>query len=99
MGMDIFKRPAITKVVHPVVGKGAVYEDTGKDSKSRTSEISVVGKDTVDGKEAFWMQFVSTEPDGKTVVGKTLITTSDFQFHRMIIQPPGQQAMEMPDAT
>jgi len=53
MGMDIFKRPAITKVMHPVVGKGAVYEDTGKEAKPRTSEISVVGKDSVDGKEAF----------------------------------------------
>lgn len=96
MGMDIFKRPSITKAFHPVIGKGAVYEDTGKEAKPRTTEISIVGKDSADGKEAYWMQFVSTEPDGKSYVGKTLITLDDFQFHRMIVQPPGQQAMEIP---
>jgi hypothetical protein len=96
MGMDIFKRPAITKVFHPVVGKGAVYEDTGKDAKSRTTEISIVGKDSADGKDGYWMQFVATESDGKTFVGKMLITGDDFQPHRMIVQQPGQQAMEMP---
>ena len=43
MGMDMFKRPAITKVFHPVVGKGAAYLDTDKDgrppapAKSRSS--------------------------------------------------------------
>lgn len=96
MGMDIFKRPAITKVFRPVVGKGAVYLDTTKDGKTRNSEISIVGKDSVEGKEGFWMQFVSGEPDGKTMVGKSLITPGDFQFHRMIIQMAGQPAMEMP---
>jgi hypothetical protein len=96
MGMDIFKRPSITKAFHPVIGKGAVYQDTGKEAKPRTTEISIVGKDSADGKEAYWMQFVSTEPDGKSYVGKTLITLDDFQFHRMIVQPPGQQAMEIP---
>jgi hypothetical protein len=96
MGMDLFKRPSIMKVFHPVVGKGAVYLDTDKDGKtSRTTEIAVVGKDSFEGKESFWMQFVSTDPQGKTFIGKSLITPGDFQFHRMIIQPPGQQAMEM----
>jgi hypothetical protein len=96
MGMDLFKRPAIAKVFHPVIGKGAVYASTDKNGKDRKSEIAIVGKDSFEGQEAYWMQFVSTDPDGKTYIGKTLITPSDFQFHKMIIQPPGQQAMEMP---
>jgi hypothetical protein len=97
MGMDMFKRPAIAKVFHPVVGKGAVYLDTDKDGKTtRTTEIAIVGKDSFEGKEGFWMQIYSTDPQGKAFVGKSLITPGDFQFHRMIVQPPGQQAMEMP---
>jgi hypothetical protein len=96
MGMDLFKRPAITKVFHPVIGKGAVYVGTGKDGKiTRTTEIAIVGKDSFEIKEGFWMQIVSTDPQGKTFVGKSLITPADFQFHRMIIQPPGQQAIEI----
>src|SRR6202040_906868 len=70
MGMDLFKRPAITKVFHPIVGKGAAYLSTDKDGKTRNSEISVVGKDSVDGKEGFWMEFVSNDNNGKSVVGK-----------------------------
>src|SRR5258708_25494186 len=97
MGIDMFKRPSIAKLFHPVGGKGAVYLDTDKDGKtSRTSETAVVSKDSFEGKESFWMQIVSTDPQGKMFVGKSLITPGDFQFHRMIIQPPGQQAMEMP---
>ncbi len=96
MGMDIFQRPSITKAFHPVVGKGAAYLSTGKDGKTTNSEITIVGKDSTDGKEGFWMEFYSTDATGKAVVGKVLITVGDFQFQRMIIQPPGQQAMEMP---
>ena len=97
MGMDLFKRPAITKAFHPVVGKGAVYVDAGKDGKNtRTTEIAVVGKESIEGQEAFWMQFVSTDEQGKTIVGKSLITPADFQMHRMIFQQQGQQAMELP---
>jgi hypothetical protein len=59
-------------------------------------EISVVGKESVDGKDAFWMQFYSEDGKGQKLVGKSLITRDDFQFHRMIIQPPGQQPMELP---
>ena len=97
MGMDMFKRPSITKVFHPVVGRGAVYLDTDKDGKtSRTSEIAVVAKESFEGKEGFWMQIYSADSQGKAFVGKSLITPGDFEFHRMIIQPPGQQAMEIP---
>ena len=96
MGMDIFKRPSITKAFHPVVGKGAAYQSTDKNGGTRNTEIGVVGKDSAEGKDGFWMEFVSAANDGKQMVGKVLITTDDFQFHRMIFQQPGQQAMEMP---
>lgn len=96
MGMDLFKRPAITKAFHPVVGKGAAYANTDKDGKpTRSTEISIVGKDSADGKDGYWMEFMSDDA-GKVVLGKVLITLDDFQFHRMIFQPAGQQAMEMP---
>jgi hypothetical protein len=88
MGMDMFKRPAI----HPVVGKGAVYLDTDKDGKtSRTSEIAFVGKDSFEGKESFRMQIRSSDSQGKAFVGKSLIIPGDFQFHRMVIQPPASK--------
>jgi len=98
MGMDIFKRPSITKAFHPVVGKGAQYETTsraGSDVK-HTMEMGIVGKETVDGKDAYWMEFVTPDNKGQSIVGKTLMTPGDFQYSRSIIQIPGQGAMEMP---
>ena len=94
---DLFKRPAITKAFHPVVGKGAVYIDAGRDGKNtRTIEIAVIGKDSFEGQEGYWMQFVSTDDQGKTIVGKSLITPADYQMHRMSFQQQGQPAMELP---
>jgi len=96
MGMDIFKRPSITKAFHPVVGKGAAYLSTNKSGGTRNTEIGIVGKDSAEGKEGFWMEFVSSANNGKQMVGKVLITTGDFEFRRMVFQQPGQPAMEMP---
>jgi hypothetical protein len=98
MGMDLFKKPAIAKFVNPVVGRGAQYESTradAKDTTPHTIEMSVVAKDTVDGKDAFWMEISATTPKGQPVLAKALITKDDFQFHKMIFQMQGQ-AMEMP---
>src|SRR5271167_4940403 len=42
------------------------------------------------------MEIVATDEKGKSFLGKTLFTKDDFQFRRMIMQMPGQPAMEMP---
>jgi hypothetical protein len=97
MGMDMFtKRFTITKVFHPVIGKGAQYEDTKGNGSNNIMEMAIIGKETVDGKDAYWMQMVFTEDKGQKMVGKSLITADDFRPHRMIVDMPGQGAMEMP---
>lgn len=97
MGMEMFHRPAIVKVFHPVVGKGAEYQTTSTSGgSSRMEELSLIGKDTVDGKDAYWLQMVNIDAKGDTKGGKVLLTIDDFQFHRMIIEVPGQGLMEMP---
>jgi hypothetical protein len=98
MGMDLFRKPSITKVFHPVVGKGAEYQTISKRNgdKPEMTEMGVVGKESVDGKDGYWMQFVSIDEKGQPRTGKALITVDDFQFHRMIFEVPGQGAMELP---
>jgi hypothetical protein len=98
MGMDWFKKPNIADILNPVVGHGGVYETSRSGSgetKTETMEMTVVGKDTFEGKEAFWLEVAHTDKGG-TGYAKMLITKDDFQFHRMIMQQPGQQAMEFP---
>ena len=98
MGMDMFKKPAFTKVFNPVVGKGAEYETIKSNSQNapRTMQMFIVSKETVEGKDGYWMEIVTTTDKGGNFVGKTLFTKDDFQFRRMVIQMPGQGAMEMP---
>ncbi|HKM83984.1 MAG TPA: hypothetical protein VJY15_23880 [Candidatus Acidoferrum sp.] len=99
MGMDLFKKPDIAKAFNPVVGKGAQYLSTttsATPAKTSTMEMYIVGKESVEGKDGYWMEFVSTLEKNQSFIGKALFTRDDFQFHRMIMQMPGQGAMEMP---
>ena len=98
MGMDMFKKPSFTKVFNPAVGKGAEYQTIKADSKTapQTMQMFIVGKESVDGKEGYWMEITTTTEKGGNFVGKMLFTKDDFQFRRMVIQVPGQGAMEMP---
>lgn len=97
MGMNFFKKPSIADIFKPVVGAGAVYQ-TDDGQKKETLEMSVVAKDTADGKEAYWLEFGHTDArSGQLMYAKMLVTRDDFQFHRIIFQQPGQpQPMEMP---
>lgn len=99
MGMNLFQKPAIAKFLKPVVGKGAQYEMTfanPRSESSRSMEMGVLAKESVDGKEGYWMQIVMTNPKGEPILAKSLITKDDFQTHKMIMQMPGKPAMEMP---
>jgi hypothetical protein len=96
--LNFFKHSSIAKYLNPVVGKGAEYRSTEKDSsgtKTHSTVIGIVGKDTVEGRAAFWME-VTSEGDRQSSLGKMLITRDDFAVHRTIFKLPGQQAMEMP---
>jgi hypothetical protein len=96
-GMNFFKKPSIADIFKPVVGAGSVYE-TDDGQKKETLEMSVVGKDSADGKEAYWLEFGHSDvKTGQLTYAKILVTRDDFQFHRMIVQPAGRpQPMEIP---
>lgn len=99
MGMNLFQKPVLAKFMNPVVGKGAQYETARTDTKgekTRTMELGVVGKESVEGKEGFWMQVSMTDEKGNPIVTKALYSRDDFQVHKMIVQMKGQPPMEMP---
>lgn len=100
IGPTLFKKPNIADFFRPVVGRGAVFETQRKDPQNapkRQMEFSVVGKDTLEGKDAYWMEFAHDDTgSGQLAYSKMLVTKDDFRPHRMIIQQPGQPAMEFP---
>ncbi|HTZ46125.1 MAG TPA: hypothetical protein VMH20_00935 [Verrucomicrobiae bacterium] len=99
IGMDFLRKPlSFTKVFHPVVGQGAEYQMTksGPNQRVTTMQLGIVGKDSVGGQDAYWMQMVMNMESNQSMVSKMLLTTGDFQPTRVIMQMPGRPAMEMP---
>jgi hypothetical protein len=100
LGANWFSKPAISEAVNPVVGKGGQYQTTRSDQNVATAELqefTVVGKESVDGKDGFWLE-ISRQGSSDAGVGyaKILFTKDDFQFHKIVVQQPGQQAIAMP---
>jgi hypothetical protein len=99
IGMNLFKKPNIADIFKPVVGKGALYEtqrNDQKDAPKRSMEMSIVGTDSVEGKDGYWMEIAHNDERSGQMAYAKMLMTKDFQSHRMIVQQPGQQAMEFP---
>jgi hypothetical protein len=97
-GLNPFSKPNITDIFKPVVGGGAMYEMqfTDKSEPPRQMEMTIVGKESVDGKDAWWMEISHQEKrSGETIYTKMLVT-ADFQPRKIVFQQPGKGAMEMP---
>jgi hypothetical protein len=93
--------PTLSGIWHPVVGSGATYERTLAANGNKTQmQITIVGKEDVEGKPAYWMEFAMSNPNmmgGAEMLMKQLMTVGDdgVTSSRLIMQPPGQEPMEM----
>jgi hypothetical protein len=95
MGMRI---PGMSGIWRPAVGSGAAYQMAANDNQTHQMEITVVGKEEVEGKTGYWIEMAMGNPgSGGDMYVKYLVvpvengTTST----RMIMQRPGQEPMEM----
>ena len=94
-GMNFFSKPNIADIFKPVVGQGAVYQETSEGRPGHEMEMSIVGKEMTPSGEGYWMEMGMTPSGDKKIYSKVLMT-KDFQFTKVIFQMPGQGAMEMP---
>lgn len=100
MGMG--KRPSMPQgIFNPTVGSGAQYESTAADGAKSTIEFAVVGKEIVNGKDAYWVEWTTTTGRMGEMVMKVLITpdSSNGVTTRTIMQMGGRTPMEMPSQT
>jgi hypothetical protein len=97
-GGDFFHKPNIADIFHPVVGEGAVYENQRKDGTKSTLEMSIVGKEMADGKDAYWFEIGHPEKGSDQLrYMKMLVTKENFEIKRTImVMPHSQQPMEFP---
>ena len=90
--------PGLNGIWHPVVGSGGAYQITDKNGKMSELEITVVGKEDVEGKTAYWMEMSVAAPGSSgNMYMKYLVAPgeSGVTFARMIMQQPGQDPIEM----
>ena len=81
----------------PVVGAGAVYEITSADGHKANIEYSIVGKESVNGKDGYWMEWTTAGMGGGDLIMKVLTLQGDtMTITRTIMQIPGRPPMEMP---
>lgn len=86
---------------NPVVGSGAVYDMQMANGNKTTMEIDVVGKDSVDGKDAYWFETsMSNMPQGAPPGGMTMkmlmvLDGADSYASKMVMQMGDRPPMEM----
>ena len=87
-------------VFHPVIGQGAVYATTNASGPKNNMEFDVVGKDSVDGKDAYWLEFTMTGTQMGDVLAKIeMVVDSGVTYTaRTIVQLGNNPPMEMPAA-
>jgi len=90
--------PSIPGEFKPVVGSGAQYEVTTKKNEKMNWAYAVVGKETVEGAEGYWLEMrLEGGKEGGMVMKNLLIVRGGKpEVKRMIMQTPGQPPMEMP---
>ena len=96
--MGMMNTPSMEGIFRPVVGAGAAYLTETKKGKKQEMEVAIVGKETVAGKDAYWMEFALDSPEaGGKMYTKMLTTVSadNIITERMIFQMPGKPPMEM----
>jgi hypothetical protein len=81
---------------NPTVGQGAAYEITSADGRKSDIEFAVVGKDSVNGKDAYWMEWTMSMGQGPMVMKVLLAPGDTATTERVIMQMPGRPPMEMP---
>lgn len=95
--MGMRQSPMPSGVFSPVVGSGAAYDITTSEGRKMNIEYAIVGKESVNGKDGYWMEWTTSGMGNGEMVMKILTVPGDTTAAtRMIMQMPGRAPMEMP---
>ena len=96
MGMGMRPTPMPGGLFSPVIGAGAGYEITSAEGRKMNVEFAIVGKETVNGKDAYWMEWTSNAMGGDMIMKVLAVPGDTILMTRTIMQMPGRPPMEMP---
>ncbi|HTW24207.1 MAG TPA: hypothetical protein VMD78_11435 [Candidatus Baltobacteraceae bacterium] len=95
MGMAM-RRPMPSGIFNPTVGAGADYDIQPASGPKTSIEYAIVGKESVDGKDGFWMEWTTNAGPMGEMVMKVLIVPGGGSGQKVIMQMAGRPPMEMP---
>jgi hypothetical protein len=96
MGMGMRQRSLPSGLFNPVVGSGAAYDVQTAGGQKTSIEYAIVGKESVDGKDGFWMEWTTAAGPMGQMVMKVLIVPGATSAQKVIMQMAGHPPMEMP---
>jgi len=96
MGMGMRPTPMPGGLFSPVVGAGAGYEITTVEGRKMNVEFAIVGKESVNGKDAYWMEWTTNLMGGDMIMKVLAVPGDTTAMVRTIMQMPGRPPMEMP---
>jgi hypothetical protein len=98
--MGSFSAPQVMGFWNPVVGQGAAYSVQSAKGDKTDMQIAIVGKEQVEGKDAYWYETAFNRGSGQMIVKSLMVLNgTDTHVSRVIMQMPGHPPMEMPTQT
>lgn len=96
--MGLRQTPIPRGVFHPVVGEGAVYETQDTTGTKRNIEFDIVGKESVNGKDGYWLEWTISGTQMGDVIMKTQMVpdAGNIMAGQTIIQMGNNPPMAMP---
>jgi hypothetical protein len=83
---------------NPVMGGGASYQTTDSDGRTSGMELALIGKESVNGKDGYWIEWTMPDRSIGTILAKELVVVGDkITISRVVFQMAGRPPMVMPE--
>jgi hypothetical protein len=94
MGMGM--RPQMPMgIFTPTIGAGGVYDETAQDGTKTSIEYDLVGKESVNGRDGYWLEFITNQKMGQMVMKMLIVPGSDQPTAHLIMQMGKNPPMDM----
>jgi len=94
--MSRYSMPRVMGFWNPIVGEGAAYVLHPAKGDKTEMQITIVGKEQVEGKDAYWYEMSFNQGSGQMILKSLMVLTGpEAHVSRMVMQMPGRPPMEM----
>lgn len=83
---------------NPVMGGGASYQTMDSNGRKSGLDLALIGKESVNGKNAYWVEWTMTDTSIGAIVARELVVMGEpITISRVVMQMAGRPPMVMPE--